>query len=76
MKDAISRGMPSSIGHDFFEDAEARFVKTSRIVVPTGLSRLDAHDILRGGLGNGELGVVTANTGVGKSHYFVVKIGN
>ncbi len=71
MKTAVSVGMSNTVGHDFFEDAEARFVKTNRIVVPTGLSRLDAHDILRGGLGRGELGVVTANTGVGKSHYLV-----
>jgi len=33
------------------------------------LKRLDSHDILRGGLGKGEIGVVTANTGVGKSHW-------
>ena len=71
MKSAVSVGMSNTTGHDFFEDAEARFVKTNRIVVPTGLSRLDAHDILRGGLGKGELGVVTANTGVGKSHWLV-----
>ena len=71
MKSAVSVGMSNTVGHDFFADAEARFVKTSRIVVPTGLSRLDAHDILRGGLGRGELGVITANTGVGKSHWLV-----
>jgi replicative DNA helicase len=71
MKNAISVGLPSSVGHDFFEDAEARFVKINRQVCPTGLSRLDAKDILRGGLGRGELGVVTANTGVGKSHWLV-----
>ena len=71
MKTAVSVGMSNTVGHDFFADAEARFAKTNRIVVPTGLSRLDAHDILRGGLGKGELGVVTANTGVGKSHYLV-----
>jgi len=71
MKTAVSVGMSNTVGHDFFADAEARFTKTSRIVVPTGLSRLDAHDILRGGLGRGELGVITANTGVGKSHWLV-----
>ena len=71
MKNAVSMGMSNTVGHDFFADAEARFKKSNRIVVPTGLSRLDAHDILRGGLGRGELGVVTANTGVGKSHYLV-----
>ena len=71
MKTAVSVGLPSSAGHDFFEDAEARFVKISRAVCPTGLPRLDAKDIFRGGLGRGEIGVVTANTGVGKSHWLV-----
>ena len=71
MKTAVAVGMPHSAGHDFFEDADARFVKVNRQVCPTGIGRLDAKDILQGGLGRGELGVVTANTGVGKSHYLV-----
>jgi len=71
MKEAVSVGMANTVGHVFFEDAETRFVKSNRVAIPTGLSRLDAHDILRGGLGRGELGVVTANTGVGKSHWLV-----
>jgi replicative DNA helicase len=71
MKEAVSVGMANTIGHDFFEDMEARFIESARIVCPTGLPRLDSHDILRGGLGKGEIGVVTANTGVGKSHWLV-----
>jgi replicative DNA helicase len=71
MKEAISVGMPNSSGHDFFDDIEARFVQINRQVCPTGLDRLDAPDILRGGLGRGELGVIAANTGVGKSHFLV-----
>lgn len=71
MRKAVSVGLPSSTGHDFFEDAEARFVKINRQACPTGLAKLDAKDILRGGLGRGEIGVVTANTGVGKSHWLV-----
>ncbi len=71
MKQAVAVGMPNSTGHDFFEDADARFVKVSRVACPTGIPRLDEKDILRGGLGRGEIGVVTANTGVGKSHYLV-----
>ena len=71
MRHAVSVGLPSSSGHDFFEDAPARFIKINRQVCPTGLPRLDAPDILRGGLGRGEIGVVTANTGVGKSHWLV-----
>ena len=71
MKEAVSVGMASSTGHDFFEDMEARFIQSNRLVCPTGIPRLDSHDILRGGLGRGEIGVVTANTGVGKSHWLV-----
>tara|TARA_B100000085_G_scaffold285635_1_gene322644 strand:+ start:1423 stop:2796 length:1374 start_codon:yes stop_codon:yes gene_type:complete len=71
MKSAISVGMPNTAGHDFFDDIEARFVQINRQVCPTGLDRIDAPDILRGGLGRGELGVVAANTGVGKSHFLV-----
>jgi len=71
MKDAIAAGLPSSQGHDFFEDIQARFVKVNRLAVPTGLKRLDDKDLLRGGLGRGEIGVLAAPTGVGKSHFLV-----
>ena len=71
MKNAVSVGMHNSSGHDFFEDIEARFVKINRNAVPTGFPRLDKKDIFKGGLGRGEIGVVTANTGVGKSHWLV-----
>ena len=71
MKDAVFKGSPSTIGHDFFNDHEARFTKISRITCPTGITQLDKKDVLNGGLGRGEIGVVTANTGVGKSHYLV-----
>tara|TARA_Y100000310_G_scaffold278739_2_gene297432 strand:+ start:12481 stop:13881 length:1401 start_codon:yes stop_codon:yes gene_type:complete len=71
MKEAVAVGLPSSLGHDFFEDAEARFVRLSRHACPTGISKLDERQVLQGGLGRGELGVVTANTGVGKSHFLV-----
>ena len=71
MKTAVAVGMPHSTGHDFFEDAQARFVKINRNACPTGISKLDEKGVLNGGLGRGELGVVVANTGVGKSHWLV-----
>ncbi len=71
MKEAVSVGMPSSTGHDFFEDIEARFIKVNRRVCPTGIPEIDKKDVLNGGLGRGEIGVITANTGVGKSHFLV-----
>jgi hypothetical protein len=71
MKEAVAVGLPSSLGHDFFEDADARFVRVSRHACPTGIPQLDDRQILQGGLGRGEIGVITANTGVGKSHFLV-----
>ncbi|OUU74567.1 MAG: hypothetical protein CBC29_07260 [Methylococcaceae bacterium TMED69] len=71
MRKAVSVGMPSSIGHDFFEDIEARFHEIQRITTPTGIPELDKKEVLDGGLGRGELGVVVAPTGVGKSHWLV-----
>ena len=71
MKNAVSIGLPNTVGHDFFEDMEARFMKINRQVCPTGITEIDSKEILNGGLGRGEIGVVTANTGVGKSHWLV-----
>jgi len=71
MRKAVSVGLPTSVGHDLFEDAEARFVKINRAACPTGIEQLDEKTVLNGGLGRGELGVIAANTGVGKSHMLV-----
>ena len=71
MKNAILKGMPSSIGHNFFEDFDSRFSRVSRVTCPIGLAQLDKKDVLNGGLGRGEIGVITAPTGVGKSHFLV-----
>jgi len=71
MKNALAAGTPAAIGHDFFVDTEARFIRTRRLTCPTGLPQIDAQDVLNGGLGRGELGVVVAPTGIGKSHFLV-----
>ena len=71
MKDAVFKGNSATLGHEFFEDHEARFQLIDRATCPTGISHLDKKDVLNGGLGRGEIGVVVANTGVGKSHYLV-----
>jgi hypothetical protein len=71
MKNAIAKGEPATLGHDFFNDYETRFTKITRTTCPTGLKELDKKDILNGGLGRGEIGVITAPTGVGKSHFLV-----
>jgi len=71
MKEAISKGTPATLGHDFFNEYETRFTKITRSTCPTGLAQIDKKDILNGGLGRGEIGVITAPTGVGKSHFLV-----
>ena len=50
---------------DISDDLESALDKDTRTPIATGISGLD--DLLRGGLGHGELGMVIAPTGVGKS---------
>lgn len=71
IRDAVSVGTTPSVGHDFMNDFEARFIRLKREVVPTGMEQLDKKEILQGGLGRGEIGVVVGNTGTGKSHFLV-----
>lgn len=72
VKKAVMVGTAPSMGHDFFNDYEARFTRLTRVAVPTGLPEIDKKEILNGGLGNGELGVIVASTGVGKSHFLTM----
>ena len=71
IKEALTVGTVASVGHDFMEDIDARFLKINRNSVPTGIGKLDDRSILNGGLGRGEIGIITAPTGVGKSHFLV-----
>jgi len=72
IKKAVTVGTTPSLGLDFFQDTESRFQRLQRNPIATGIEALDRKDILNGGLGAGELGVVVANTGVGKSHFLVM----
>lgn len=69
IKRAVTVGTTPSLGHDFFSDAESRFSMVERNCVATGLSELDRKDVLNGGLGAGELGVIIGCAGAGKSHF-------
>ena len=72
IKKAVSVGTSPVLGHDFFDDYEARFTTLKRACIPTGIDELDVKEIMNGGLGKGELGVVVAPTGVGKSHFLTM----
>jgi len=69
IKKAVTVGTTPAMGHDFFVDYESRFTRLQRNAIATGLDELDRKDILNGGLGSGEIGVIVAPTGVGKSHF-------
>jgi len=71
LKKAISRGAAHSPGLDIATDIDARYSTTYRRTIPTGIPELDTRKILNGGSGAGELNVVIAPTGVGKSHVLV-----
>ena len=65
INDALKLGDFSDDGHDWAKDFEERFVPKFRNPVSTGWPLID--DIVGGGLGQKELGVVIAPTGAGKS---------
>jgi len=64
LEGALRVGEPKEIGHRYFKDTRKRLVKDFRCPVPT-LPGLDGW--MSGGLSAGELGVVLAPTGGGKS---------
>ena len=66
---ALKLGSDNTLGYDYLADFEARFLKKARDPVTTGWKDID--DISKGGLGKGELGVVVAPTGAGKSMVLV-----
>jgi len=69
VNDAMKLGTSNDVGYDYMEDFEQRFLEKSRDPVTTGWTAI--NDITKGGLGKGELGVVIAPTGAGKSMVLV-----
>ena len=63
--EAMKLGIDNDHGHDYKKDFELRYVHHARNPVSTGWKIID--DITKNGLGKGELGVVIAPTGAGKS---------
>ena len=62
---AMKVGVESDLGMDYLLDFEERFSETGRETVSTGWDCID--DLMDGGIGPGELGVVVAPSGVGKT---------
>ena len=69
INDALKLGTDNNHGYDYLLDFEKRFELMARNPVGTGWQLIDG--ITKGGLGKGELGVVIAPTGAGKSMVLV-----
>jgi len=63
--DALNAGTERNIGHEYIQHIEDRYSETARETVPTGWDVID--ELTQGGLGGGELGVIVAPAGVGKT---------
>lgn len=69
INDALKLGSSTDFGYDYKADFEERFKIKVRNPASTGWKSID--DLSKGGLGSGELGVVIAPTGAGKSMVLV-----
>jgi len=79
VESALKAGNDKNIGHEYNKDIESRFREDARTTVSTPWERI--NDILQGGLGNGDFGLIFGNPGGGKSWSlvalggFAVKLG-
>ena len=62
---ALKAGQDKNIGHEYVKDIEERYREDSRTTIPTPWERI--NDLLQGGLGNGDFGLIFGNPGGGKS---------
>jgi len=62
---ALKSGQDKNIGHEYNKDLESRYRKDQREIVPTPWHEF--NDLLQGGLGNGDLGLLFGSPGGGKS---------
>jgi replicative DNA helicase len=65
VESALKAGNDKNVGHEYNKDIESRFREDARSVVATPWERV--NDILQGGLGNGDFGLIFGNPGGGKS---------
>jgi replicative DNA helicase len=68
----MKAGQDKDIGHEYKKDIESRYREDHRTVVPTPWAPI--NNLIQGGLGNGDLGLIFGNPGGGKS-WTLVAIG-
>jgi replicative DNA helicase len=62
---ALKAGQDKNIGHEYVKGIEERYKENNREPIPTPWDKI--NDLLQGGLGNGDLGLIFGNPGGGKS---------
>jgi len=62
---ALRAGNDKNVGHEYIKDLESRFREDARTTIPTPWGRI--NELLQGGLGNGDFGLIFGNPGGGKS---------
>ena len=79
IESAMKAGQDKNIGHEYRKDIESRYREDHRTIVPTPWEPI--NELIQGGLGNGDLGLIFGNPGGGKSWSlvalggFAVKLG-
>jgi replicative DNA helicase len=65
INNAIKAGQDKNIGHEYIKDLESRYREDSRTTIKTPWDKI--NQLLQGGLGNGDFGLIFGNPGGGKS---------
>jgi replicative DNA helicase len=65
IESAMKAGQDKNIGHEYKRDVESRYREDHRKIVPTPWTEI--NELIQGGLGNGDLGLIFGNPGGGKS---------
>ena len=63
--DALKAGQDKNVGHEYIDNIEDRYRENAREVIATPWDKI--NDLLQGGLGNGDFGIIFGNPGGGKS---------
>jgi len=65
VESALKAGNDKNVGHEYNKDIESRFREDARVTIATPWDQV--NEILQGGLGNGDFGLIFGNPGGGKS---------
>jgi replicative DNA helicase len=65
IESAMKAGQDKNIGHEYRKDTESRYREDHRTIVPSPWPAI--NELIQGGLGNGDLGLIFGSPGGGKS---------